>query len=66
MASPISEVPWLDRRCNRWFYAYWYDASVRRTRYVALGTQDAGQAKEMFGHFLLTAPAHLKLAIGDD
>lgn len=57
MPRKRSEAPWLDRRSNGYFYAYWYDAAVRRTRQLALDTKDPIEAKARFGQFLLEGPA---------
>lgn len=51
------EAPWLDKRANGVYYAFWYDAEKRRTRQCSLGTGDAAQAKTAFAQFLLNGRA---------
>jgi integrase len=56
MPRKRSEAPWLDRRSNGVFYAYWYDPAVQRTRQMSLDTKDPVEAKARFGQFLIDGP----------
>jgi len=47
------DAPWLDRRSNGVYYAYWYDAEKRRTRSCSLDTTDPGEARIAFAQFLI-------------
>ena len=52
MARPKRTAPWLDKRANGIFYAFWYDEGARTTRSVSLHTRDKHQADIEFDEFL--------------
>lgn len=53
MARPKREAPWLDRRDNGAFYAFWYDEVTRKTNRLSLRTSDPGEAQTRFAEFLI-------------
>lgn len=53
MARETRDTPWLDRRDNGTFYAFWYDKERQRTERMSLGTKEPSEAQIAFGHFLL-------------
>lgn len=53
MARPKKEVPWLDRRDNGVYYAYWPRPDSPKPGCVSLRTKDAGEAQDRFSAFLI-------------
>lgn len=53
MARSKRAAPWLGRRDNGTFYAFWYDEVARKTNRLSLRTDDADEAQNRFAEFLL-------------
>jgi integrase len=51
MARPVREVPWLTKR-GEVYYAAWYDQEQGETKRLSLRTADGGEAKSRFAAFL--------------
>jgi integrase len=52
MARHRRDIPWVQRRGNGKFYAFWYDDVARQTRRRSLGTSNPDDAASAFEDFL--------------
>lgn len=52
MAHHRREIPWVEKRENGKFYAFWYDEASRQTKRRSLGTSDSAAAARAFENFL--------------
>lgn len=64
MPRPRRDIPWLDTRDNGTYYAFWWDASARRTLRESLHTKDPQQATIRFARFLVEGSKNTR-TVGD-